>query len=63
MCAARRKNASDLVNPGKWISRLEALKIYAEGNAYFSFDKDKLGTIETSKLADLVVLRPLESVR
>jgi predicted amidohydrolase YtcJ len=63
VCTARRKNASDLVNPGKWISRLEAFKIYTERSACFSFGKDKLGTIETRKLGDLVVLRPLESVR
>jgi predicted amidohydrolase YtcJ len=51
-----RNNAGDLANPGESIPRLEALKIYTRGSAYFSFDDDKLGTIETGKLADLVVL-------
>jgi predicted amidohydrolase YtcJ len=51
-----RNNAGDLVNPGQSISRLEAIKIYSAGSAYLSFDEDKLGTIETGKLADLVVL-------
>jgi predicted amidohydrolase YtcJ len=51
-----RNNAGDLVNPGQSVSRLEALKIYTQGSAYFSFDDDKLATIETGKLADLVVL-------
>jgi predicted amidohydrolase YtcJ len=51
-----RNNAGDLANPGQSVSRLEALKIYTRGSAYFSFDDDKLGTIETGKLADLVVL-------
>src|SRR5262245_29128274 len=49
-------NAGELVNPGQSISRLEALKIYTVGSAYLSFDEDKLGTIESGKLADLVVL-------
>jgi predicted amidohydrolase YtcJ len=51
-----RNNAGDLVNPGQSVSRLEALTIYTKGSAYHSFDEDKLGTIETGKLADLVVL-------
>jgi predicted amidohydrolase YtcJ len=51
-----RNNAGDLVNPGQSVSRLEALTIYTKGSAYHSFDDDKLGTIETGKLADLVVL-------
>jgi predicted amidohydrolase YtcJ len=51
-----RNNAGDLANPGQSVSRLDALKIYTRGSAYFSFDDDNLGTIETGKLADLVVL-------
>jgi predicted amidohydrolase YtcJ len=51
-----RNNGGDLVNPGQSVSRLEALKIYTKGSAYHSFDEDKLGTIETGKFADLVVL-------
>ena len=44
------------VNASQKISRLEALKIYTSGSAWFSFDDDELGTIETGKLADLAVL-------
>jgi hypothetical protein len=44
------------VNATQKISRLEALKIYTSGSAWFSFDDDELGTIETGKLADLAVL-------
>ena len=34
----------------------EALRAYTTGSAYAGFDEDRLGTIETGKLADLVVL-------
>jgi predicted amidohydrolase YtcJ len=51
-----RNNAGELANPGQSVSRLEALKIYTSGSAWHSFDDDQLGTIETGKLADLVVL-------
>jgi predicted amidohydrolase YtcJ len=37
-------------------SRMEALRMYTAGSAYFSFDDDRLGTIEPGKLADLAVL-------
>ena len=51
-----KNNAGDILNPGQTISRLEALRLYTIGSAYLSFDDDRLGTIETGKLADLVVL-------
>src|SRR5215510_11653556 len=51
-----KNNAGDVLNPGQTISRLEALRLYTIGSAYLSFDDDRLGTIETGKLADLVVL-------
>jgi predicted amidohydrolase YtcJ len=37
-------------------TRLEALRMYTIGSAYFSFDDDRLGSIEPGKLADLAVL-------
>jgi predicted amidohydrolase YtcJ len=51
-----KNNAGAVINPGQTISRLEALRLYTIGSAYLSFDDDRLGTIETGKLADLVVL-------
>jgi len=51
-----KNNAGAVLNPGQTISRLEALRLYTIGSAYLSFDDDRLGTIETGKLADLVVL-------
>ncbi len=51
------KNASgELVNQGEQLTRLEALRLYTTGSAWFSFDERALGSIEEGKLADLVVL-------
>ena len=38
------------------LSREEALRVYTTGSAWFSFDENKLGSIEPGKLADLIVL-------
>ncbi len=45
-----------LVNPNETISRLDALKMYTLGSAWFSFDDHQLGSLEQGKLADMVVL-------
>jgi predicted amidohydrolase YtcJ len=37
-------------------SRMDALRIYTKGSAWFSFDEDRRGTLEPGKLADLAVL-------
>jgi predicted amidohydrolase YtcJ len=37
-------------------SRLDALKLYTRGSAWFSFDEDKRGSLDVGKLADLAVL-------
>ncbi len=44
------------VNADQKITRLEALRIYTLGSAWFSHDDDELGSIEVGKLADLAVL-------
>ncbi|MGI9259970.1 MAG: amidohydrolase [Gammaproteobacteria bacterium] len=46
----------DVVNGDQTITRLEALKLYTIGSAWFSHDENDLGTIEVGKHADLVVL-------
>ena len=51
-----KNNAGVGINGDQQISRLEALRMYTSGSAFLSFDDDRLGTIETGKLADLVVL-------
>ena len=42
--------------PEQRLSRLEALKAFTLGGAYFTFDEDRRGSLEPGKLADLAVL-------
>jgi predicted amidohydrolase YtcJ len=51
-----RNLAGALTNDGQQISRLEALRLYTEGAAWFSFDEHHLGSFEEGKHADLAVL-------
>ncbi|SNR52921.1 amidohydrolase [Halorubrum vacuolatum] len=41
---------------GQRLTVTEALRAYTHGAAYAGFDEDRLGTVESGKLADLVVL-------
>src|SRR5439155_13239440 len=45
-----------LINGGQQVSRQEVLSLYTRENGWFLREEDELGTIETGKLADLVVL-------
>jgi hypothetical protein len=54
--ATGRNNAGVANNAAQSCTRLEALRMYTIGSAYFSFDDDKLGSIERGKLADVAVL-------
>jgi predicted amidohydrolase YtcJ len=51
-----RNVAGALTNGGQRISRLEALRLYTEGSAWFSFDDDQVGSFVAGKYADLAVL-------
>jgi predicted amidohydrolase YtcJ len=51
-----RNIAGNLTNKGQEISRLEALRLYTQGAAWFSFDDHHVGSIEAGKYADLAVL-------
>jgi predicted amidohydrolase YtcJ len=42
--------------PEETPSRIEALRLYTLGSAWFSFDETQRGSLETGKLADLAVL-------
>jgi len=42
--------------PDETPSREQALRLYTQGSAWFTFDDDKRGTLESGKLADLAVL-------
>ncbi|MEO8526260.1 MAG: amidohydrolase family protein [Caldimonas sp.] len=51
------KNSSGVViNGDQTISRQDALRLYTRENGWFSKEEDKLGSIETGKLADVTVL-------
>jgi len=46
----------DLVNAGQTITRAQALRLYTAENGWFSKEEDKMGSIETGKYGDVVVL-------
>jgi predicted amidohydrolase YtcJ len=51
-----KNNAGVAINAAQSCTRQEALRMYTSGSAYFSFDDDRLGSIERGKLADVAVL-------
>ena len=51
-----KNNAGIAINAAQNCTRLEALRMYTTGSAYFAFDDAKLGSIEKGKLGDLTVL-------
>ena len=51
-----RNVAGMLTNDGQQISRIEALRLYTEGAAWFSFDDHHVGSFVEGKYADLAVL-------
>jgi hypothetical protein len=62
-CAINRKTRSGMdIGPHEKLTPMEALRAYTINGAYASFEEDIKGSIETGKLADMVVLsdNPLE---
>ncbi|GAB2956652.1 amidohydrolase [Amycolatopsis acidiphila] len=59
----RRTSSGRLLGAGERITPVEALRAYTYGSAYAAFRERELGTLETGKLADFVVLSadPTES--
>jgi predicted amidohydrolase YtcJ len=51
-----RNVAGQLTNAGQQVSRTEALRLYTEGAAWFSFDDHHVGSFAAGKYADLAVL-------
>jgi predicted amidohydrolase YtcJ len=51
-----RNIAGMLTNDGQQVSRVEALRLYTEGAAWFSYDDDHLGSFVAGKYADLAAL-------
>jgi len=55
--AVTGKNSfGDQVNPGQQLTRAEALQLFTRHNSWFLRMEDRIGTIESGKLADLAVL-------
>ena len=54
--ARRERISGEVLGPTQRLSRLEALRAFTMGGAYFSFDEGRLGSLEPGKLADLAVL-------
>jgi predicted amidohydrolase YtcJ len=59
--AAVTRRTLDGKNPGGWVPEQkitveEALRAYTAGGAWAGFQEDRLGTLETGRLADFVVL-------
>ena len=52
----QERHTSQVLGPGQRLSRLEALRAFTLGGAYFSFDERLRGSLEAGKLADLAVL-------
>jgi predicted amidohydrolase YtcJ len=51
-----RNVAGVLTNDGQQVTRVEALRLYTEGAAWFSFDDHHVGSFVAGKYADLAVL-------
>jgi predicted amidohydrolase YtcJ len=46
----------DPINAEHTITRMEALRLYTIGSAWFSHDADELGSLEVGKYGDIIVL-------
>jgi len=46
----------DFINAGETLNREDALRLYTAANGWFSKEEDKMGSIETGKYGDLIVL-------
>ena len=51
-----RNLAGEVTNAGQQVTRLEALRLYTEGAAWFSYDETQVGSFHEGKYADLAVL-------
>lgn len=51
-----RNARGELINEGQTLNRQEAIRLYTAANGWFLNEEDKLGTIESGKYADLIVL-------
>jgi predicted amidohydrolase YtcJ len=56
MAITRKTVSGQEINPEQRITREEALRMYTIDAAYNGFDEDAKGSIESGKLADMVVI-------
>ena len=54
--ARKERTTGDVLGAGQRIDRMEALRAFTMGGAYFSFDEASRGSLEPGKQADLAVL-------
>jgi predicted amidohydrolase YtcJ len=56
MCVSRTTRAGELFYPEEKVTRQDALRMYTNGAAWIQFAEKEKGSLETGKLADLVVI-------
>ena len=63
--ARQERRTGKVLGQSQRLTRLEALRVFTQGGAYFCFDEHRRGSLEPGKLADLAVLSdgPLLSAR
>ena len=54
--ARKERTTGRVLGPDQRLGRIEALRAFTLGGAYFSFEETRRGSLEPGKLADLVVL-------
>jgi len=54
--ARTERQTGSVLGPDQHLSRMEALRVFTMGEAYFFFDETRRGSIEPGKLADMAVL-------
>jgi len=52
----RRTEGGDTIGPNQAVPVMDAIRAYTMNGAHASFDENRLGSIETGKLADMIVL-------
>lgn len=52
----QERYTNQVLGPEQCLSRMEVLRAFTLGGAYFSFDEQNRGSLETGKLADFAVL-------
>ncbi len=54
--ARQERKTGKILGPGQRLTRQEALRVFTQSGAYFSFEEHRRGSLEPGKLADLAVL-------